>query len=95
MEQEEEKDFYDRLRKELAESTSWPSDYLFKFIVATDDNKIQTIHKIFDNSGAVIESRQSRKGKYTSISVTIHLADPDAVIEYYKQVSIIEGVISL
>jgi len=95
MEQEEEKDFYDRLRKELAESTSWPSDYLFKFIVVTDDNKIQTIHEIFDNSGAVIESRQSRKGKYTSISVTIHLAHPDAVIDYYKQVGRIEGVISL
>jgi len=95
MNQEEEKDFYDRLRKKLAESTSWPSDYLFKFIVTTDDKKIQTIHEIFDNSGAVIELRQSRKGKYTSISVTIHLADPNAVIEYYKQVSRIEGVISL
>ncbi|MBT8235320.1 MAG: DUF493 domain-containing protein, partial [Bacteroidia bacterium] len=94
MNKEEEREFYDRLRKELADSTSWPSDYLFKFIVTTDNEKIQTIHKIFDNSGAVIESRQSRKGKYTSISVTINLADPEAVIKYYKQVSRIEGVIS-
>ena len=95
MNQEEEKEFYDRLRNELAESTTWPSDYLFKFIVTTDNKKIRTIHEIFDNSGAVIESRQSRKGKYTSISVTINLSDPEAVISYYKQVSRIEGVISL
>ncbi|NND15880.1 MAG: DUF493 domain-containing protein [Eudoraea sp.] len=95
MNQEDEKAFYERLEKKLAESTSWPSDYLFKFIVVTDDEKIQTIHEIFDNSGAVIESKQSRKGKYTSISVTINIEDPEAVIQYYKQVSSVEGVISL
>lgn len=95
MSQEEEKAFYERLKKELLHSTDWPADYLFKFIVPTDDEKAKAIHRIFDNTGAVIESRKSRKGKYTSLSIMVNLQDPDAVILKYKEVSRIEGVISL
>ena len=95
MSPEEENAFYDRLKKELQESTDWPSDYLFKFIVPTDDQKAKAIHQIFDNTGAVIESRKSRKGKYTSLSIMVNLPDPEAVIHKYKEVSRIEGVISL
>jgi putative lipoic acid-binding regulatory protein len=79
----------------LAESTTWPSDYLYKFIIESDSDKIGQIHKIFDNTGAVIELKQSKKGKYTSVSITVNLKDPDAVIEKYKQVGEVEGVISL
>ncbi len=38
---------------------------------------------------------ESKKGKYTSLSVTVNLASPDAVIEKYKEVGKVEGVISL
>lgn len=95
MSQAEEDAFYERLKKELFDSTSWPADYLYKFIVPTDDEKVKCIHRIFDNTGAVIESRMSRKGKYTSLSIMVNLPDPDAVILKYKEVSQIEGVISL
>lgn len=95
MNKEDEDAFYERLKNELQNSTSWPSTYLFKFIVPTDNEKVAFIHKIFDNTGAVIESRQSRKGKYTSVSITVNMKDPDAVIRKYKEVSHIEGVISL
>jgi putative lipoic acid-binding regulatory protein len=88
-------EFYKRLREQLAESTTWPSDYLYKFIIESDSDKIGQIHKIFDNTGAVIELKQSKKGKYTSVSITVNLKDPDAVIEKYKQVGEVEGVISL
>ncbi|MCW5515536.1 DUF493 domain-containing protein [Muriicola sp. Z0-33] len=95
MENKKSEEFYKRLKDELYQNTPWPSDYLYKFIIPTDTNKIDQIHKIFDNTGAVIESKQSRKGKYTSISVTVHLANPDEVILKYKEVGKIEGVISL
>ncbi len=88
-------DFYNRLKEELLENTDWPSNYLFKFIIPSDPEKITKIHTIFDNTGAVIESKQSSKGKYTSISVTVHLKNPDEVILKYKEVGAIEGVISL
>lgn len=95
MDQDKSEEFYDRLKVELMNSQSWPSDYLYKFIVPTDPEKIERIHRIFDNTGAVIESRQSRKGKYTSISITVNLNGPDDVIDKYKEVGEVEGVISL
>ncbi|BFP42858.1 DUF493 family protein [Flavobacteriaceae bacterium GF1] len=95
MEGNDSDEFYTRLREQLWENTKWPANYLYKFIVPTDKEKIERIHSIFDNTGAVIESKKSKKGTYTSISVTVHLKNPDEVIKKYKEVSIIEGVISL
>lgn len=88
-------DFYKRLQEQLEESTTWPSDYLYKFIVESDLEKIDQIHKIFDNTGAVIESKRSKKGKYTSVSIMVNLKNPEEVIEKYKEVGKVEGVISL
>ena len=34
------KEFYDKLKKQLDETTVFPSDYLYKFIVASDDNNV-------------------------------------------------------
>lgn len=95
MSKDNPEEFYARLKEELEKTHSWPTDYLYKFIVPTDEVKIKRIQEIFDNTGAVIESRKSSKGKYTSISVTVNLADPDAVIAKYQEVGKVEGVISL
>ena len=95
MEKEKSDEFYSRLKEQLLENSSWPSKYLYKFIVPTDEDKIEQINTIFDNTGAVIESKKSKKGTYTSISITVHLESPDAVIAKYKEVSQVEGVISL
>jgi len=95
MDPKESDEFYRKLKGRLEETSSWPSDFLYKFIVPTDRDKIDQINKVFDNMGAVIVSKQSRKGKYTSISVTVNLKNPDEVIQKYKEVGLIEGVISL
>lgn len=95
METDKSEEFYGRLREELLINTSWPADYLYKFIVPTDKAKIAQIQQIFDNTGAVIESKKSRKGKYTSLSITVNLKNPDEVIQKYKEVGEVEGVISL
>lgn len=88
-------EFYDRLKIQLEESTKWPSLYLYKFIVLTDDEKIRQVHEAFNNTGAVIDSKQSKNGKYTSLSITVNLKNPDEVIAKYMEVGQIEGVISL
>ncbi len=95
MDNKKSDEFYKKLKGQLADTSSWPSNYLYKFIVPTDESKIKQIQDIFDNTGAVIESKQSKKGTYTSISVTVNLDSPDAVIEKYKAVGKLEGVISL
>lgn len=89
-------EFYRKLRSQLFETNSWPSIYLYKFIVPTNEEKIRGIENIFDNMGAVITTKKSKKGNYTSVSVNVKMEDPDAVIDKYKEVGEkIEGVISL
>ncbi len=95
MQSKKSEDFYKRLKKELSNSTLWPADYLYKFIVPSKKDKIEAIHNVFNDTGAVIQTKQSSKGTYTSVSVTVNLKNPDAVIAYYKEVGKIEGVISL
>ena len=95
MEEKNSDEFYSKLKEQLLDTSSWPSNYLYKFIVLTDEKKIKSIHDVFDNMGAVIESKKSKNGKYTSVSITVNLKNPDEVIAKYKEVGTIEGVISL
>lgn len=91
-----QEEFYEKLKGQLLDTSSWPAVYLYKFIVPSSDAKIQEIQSIFDNMGAVINTKKSKKGKYTSVSVNVKLKDPDAVIAKYKEVGEkVEGVISL
>jgi len=91
-----EDDFYQKLKTQLEESTTWPSQYLYKFIVKTDKDKIAQIQSIFNHAGAVINTTESKKGKYTSVSINVIMENPDEVIMKYKEVANkVEGVISL
>ncbi|NNK86935.1 MAG: DUF493 family protein [Flavobacteriaceae bacterium] len=93
---EKSEEFYNKLRGHLQESTTWPSQYLYKFIVKSEQVKIDTIEAIFNHTGAVIKTKESRAGKYTSVSINVIMENPDAVISKYIEVSEkVEGVISL
>lgn len=88
-------DFYKRLKSQLESDTSWPSVYLYKFIVPASIEKIAKIEAIFDKTNADISTRDSSKGTYTSLSIKVKMDSPDAVIQKYIEVSKVEGVISL
>ena len=88
-------EFYIKLKAQLSDTSIWPAPYLYKFIVPTDTVKIDQIESIFDNMGAVIETKESRTGKYTSLSINVRMKDPTAVIACYKEVGQIKGIISL
>lgn len=88
--------FYIKLKKQLIETSLWPSIYLYKFIVISDKQKIVQIEEHFNNMGAVINTVKSKKGKYTSVSVNVKMTNPDSVIAKYREIEQnIEGVISL
>ena len=57
--------------------------------------KINQIEDIFKDVEAVIQTRESRNGKYTSLSIRVTMKSPEAVIEKYRLVGNVEGVISL
>ncbi|MDO5968225.1 DUF493 domain-containing protein [Flavivirga aquimarina] len=89
-------EFYEKLKTQLYETASWPAEYLYKFIVKSDVEKIVKLETIFNNMGAVINKTESKNGKYTSVSINLLMKNPDTVIEKYKEVAEkVEGVISL
>ena len=81
------KNFYNNLNRLLEETSQWPSEYLFKFIIKSDKSKIKIVESIFDNIGAVIKKKNSSNNNYTSISVNVIMDNPERVIEKYKEVS--------
>ena len=87
-------EFYIRLKEELGNTSTWPSEYLYKFIVPTDAKKVEAVENAFDNMGAVIKTNQSKTGKFTSVSINVTMESPADVVEKYIEVSTIEGIIS-
>ncbi len=88
-------DFYSKLKIQLDDTTDFPADYLYKFIVAVAGDKVAQVQEIFHDKGASITIKKSKTGKYNSISIVIKLATSDEVISYYKKAEKIEGIISL
>ena len=76
-----ESEFYEKLKQSLLETTEFPTKYMFKFIIPSDDEKFKMIEEIFDNLGAVIDSKPSKNGKYTSLTILVKMKDPDEIIE--------------
>jgi hypothetical protein len=89
------KEFYERLRTELNNSNNWPAEYLFKFIVPTNPEKIEIVENAFNNMGAVINTKHSKTGKYTSVSIDVQMTNAQKIIDKYLELSTVEGIISL
>ncbi|MDG1849921.1 MAG: DUF493 family protein [Flavobacteriales bacterium] len=85
---------FNGLREKL-EQLSFPSLYLFKFIVKSDLKKIAQIESLFPSEGAEIRRQESSKGAFVSISVKEVMLSADEIIEVYLKCSKIEGVIAL
>jgi hypothetical protein len=98
MENDKEKttaEFYERLKVELDNSNTWPAEYLYKFIMPSVGDNVERVEKAFDNMGAVIKTTKSKTGKFTSVSIDVTMNSADEVIGKYKEVSTIEGIVSL
>jgi uncharacterized protein len=87
-------DFYTNLHERLRANTSWPTVYMFKFILPNDNRKMALLRQIFEQDSRFFE-KSSSKGNYISVTVKIVMLNPDEVISSYRQVAEIEGVIML
>lgn len=87
-------DQFSELRKKLEEQLSFPSVYMFKFIIKSDNRKMALVESIFDEDADIIQN-QSAKGNYTSITVKQIVMSVDEIISVYQKAAQIEGVMSL
>lgn len=92
----ESKDFYKNLRKLLDDTSSWPSEYVYKFIYKSNSKNIEILKNIFRDSNADFKIKKSKNDKYTSVSIKLMAENPDLIIDNYKKVAEkIENVILL
>ncbi|GAB6888117.1 hypothetical protein JCM13304A_16150 [Desulfothermus okinawensis JCM 13304] len=82
---------WEGFKEKLEEIHIFPDNYVFKFIVPID-RKNQVI-ELFKGEDVFV--RNSKNGKFISISVRCYVASSDEVIEIYKRASKIEGIVAL
>jgi len=87
--------FYLKLNESLNATTKFPVKYLYKFIVPTDENQVAEIKLLFAKKSARITTKNSKTGKYVSVSISVILRSSKEVISYYKKAENIKGIISL
>lgn len=85
---------FDDLRKKLDETQTYPSVYMFKFIMDAQHRKIALIENLFGED-AEIYTKESDKGKYISITVKEVVMNTDEIIDIYIKAAEIEGVMFL
>ncbi len=91
----EKEDFYKNLKIKLEETTTFPTKYMFKFIIPTNLDKLNKVENMFNHLGAVITTKKSKSAKYTSITILVKMKSVEEIINKYLEVDTIEGVISL
>lgn len=87
-------DEFKNLQEKLSKEKNWPQVYMFKFIITADNKKLALVEAKFSDE-AIIHQKASSTGKYISITVKEVMLNAEAVIEKYKEVNTIEGVMSL
>ncbi|MCF6212643.1 MAG: DUF493 domain-containing protein [Flavobacteriaceae bacterium] len=90
-----EEAFYNKLELSLNKTLTFPTDYMYKFIIPNQLEQKKQIENIFNLMGAVIKSKPSKAGNYTSITVIIKVKSAIEIIKKYKEVAKVKGVISL
>ncbi|TIH12177.1 DUF493 domain-containing protein [Marinifilum sp. JC120] len=81
----------EQFKATLDEHHTWPCDYTFKFIVPS--KSLDELKSMID--GFPYTERDSKTGKYTSVTVCIHANSSDVILNIYEKAATIEGLISL
>lgn len=78
-------------KEKLDQQHSWPSLYMFKFIVPHHkENEIQMLFPYNE-----LTTKKSAGGKYVSVTAKVMMRSSDDVIRIYEEAYKVEGVISL
>ncbi len=85
---------YSKLLELLVKDFSWPTEYMFKFVIPFDAHNLYHL-KILFNGEAKISHRISKSSKYISFTVIQMMDNPDEVIAIYKQAEKLDNIIAI
>ena len=78
-------------REKLDQHYTWPSLYVFKFIVPSGkENEVKELFPLH-----VSHEKSSKQGNYKSVTVEMMMPSAEAVLEIYIKASKIEGIVAL
>ena len=83
---------FDKLREQL-NKVNWPTVYMFKFIIPADNKKIALVEAKFSDE-AIITQKESANGKYISITIKEVMLNTESIIDKYKEMEGIEGLMA-
>ena len=83
-----------RFRQKLIETTSFPSVYMYKFIIESANRNIALVENLFD-SETEISTKESGGGKYISITAKHVAMNVDEIIDIYERAAKIKGIMFL
>ena len=84
---------FEKLREQLNKEVNWPLIYMFKFIIPAENRQIALVESKFSDE-AVITQKESTNGKYISITIKEVMLTADAIIDKYKEMDGIEGLMA-
>ena len=82
---------FDAFKEKLDNEYSWPATYMFKFVVPTATSIEVTA--LFPKDS--LDTKPSKNGKYLALTMKRLVNSSAEVVEVYKSVSSIKGLIAL
>ena len=80
-----------KFKQMLDEHHQWPCPYVFKFIVPS--GQMDNFRALFPETP--MTTRESRSGKYTSVTLESHMCSANEVMAVYEKAGNIPGIMSL
>ncbi len=87
--------FYQNLKEKLKATTTFPTQYLYKFIVPSKGGGVEEVIDLFKDNNVKVKKKDSKKGTYTSVSISVLMDSPEDIIAKYKQAESIKDIIAL
>lgn len=85
---------YSKLLELLVRDFSWPSKYMFKFVVPFEAKSLEILKSLFSKD-AEIKHRESKTSKFISFTATQMMDNPDDVVDIYKKAEKIDKIIAI
>lgn len=89
-----EQEKYSKLRQQLIESSTWPTLYMFKFVIPNTEDRLEAIKNLFP-AQTKFAYKTSKDIKFIGITVKKTMNSADDVIAIYSKAQQIEGAIVL
>jgi putative lipoic acid-binding regulatory protein len=84
-------DKHAKFARMLDEHHQWPCPYVFKFIVPTEN--LPLLIDLFE--GETLTTRESKSGKYTSVTMESTMCSGESVMKTYHKAAQVPGLMSL